>query len=148
MSKIEISRIGVGDEADWRRLWADYLAFYETTLPAEVFAASFARITGPDAREFKGLIARADGRACGLAHYLFHRDIWQIEDRCYLQDLFVDPAMRGKQVGKALIEAVFRAADEAGSPSAYWMTAKSNAQARRLYDRIGVLTPFIEYNRI
>jgi hypothetical protein len=32
------------DEADWRRLWKAYLAFYETTLPEEIYALTFSRL--------------------------------------------------------------------------------------------------------
>ena len=66
---------------------------------------------------------------------------------CYLQDLYADPDVRGSGVGRALIEAVYAAADAANAPSVYWLTQDFNHQARKLYDRIGVLTPFIRYNR-
>ena len=75
------------DEADWRRLFAAYLAFYETVLPDAVYASTFARLLGPDPQDFSGLIATLDGRAVGLTHYLFHRHCWKIENTCYLQDL-------------------------------------------------------------
>ena len=39
------------------------------------------------------------------------------------------------------------AADEAGADQVYWLTAHSNATARKLYDRVGQLTPFIKYRR-
>ena len=38
-------------------------------------------------------------------------------------------------------------ADAKGAPSVYWMTQDFNAVGRQLYDRIGVLTPFIKYAR-
>jgi GNAT superfamily N-acetyltransferase len=88
-----------------------------------------------------------DGRPVGLAHYLFHRHGWRIEDVCYLQDLYADPDARGRGVGRALIEAVYAAADARGCPQVYWTTQHFNAVGRRLYDRIGVLTPFIKYQR-
>jgi hypothetical protein len=31
--------------------------------------------------------------------------------------------------------------------SVYWMTQEFNTKARRLYDRIGKVTPFIKYSR-
>ncbi|MEO0864584.1 MAG: GNAT family N-acetyltransferase, partial [Pseudomonadota bacterium] len=46
-----------------------------------------------------------------------------------------------------LIEAVYAAADAAGAPSVYWLTQDFNTQARKLYDRIGTLSPFIKYDR-
>lgn len=135
------------DEQAWRRLWTAYLAFYETTLPEAVYASTFARLLGADPRDFNGLVAELDGRPVGLTHYLFHRHGWKIEEVCYLQDLYADPEVRGSGVGRALIEAVYAAADAHGAPSVYWLTQDFNATARRLYDRIGTLTPFIKYQR-
>lgn len=135
------------DESDWRHLWTAYLAFYNTTLPEPVFASTFARLLGDDPRDFNGLIATVDGQTIGLTHYLFHRHCWKIEDTCYLQDLYVDPAARGTGLGRALIEAVYAAADAAGAPSVYWLTQDFNLDARKLYDRVAKVTPFIRYNR-
>lgn len=139
--------LAASDEAEWRRLWAAYLAFYETTRPEEVYATYFQRLLGDDPQDFRGLIAEVEGRPVGLAHYLFHRHGWQIENTCYLQDLFVDPETRGHGVGRALIEAVYQAAEVEGVPSVYWMTQDFNTEARKLYDRIAVKTPFIQYKR-
>jgi GNAT superfamily N-acetyltransferase len=135
------------DEADWRRLWTGYLAYYETTLPEAVYDLTFARLLGSDPQDFSCLIAESDGHPVGLAHYLFHRHGWKIENTCYLQDLFVAPEARGTGLGRALIEAVYAAADAAGAPSVYWLTQDFNQTARQLYNRVGKVTPFIRYNR-
>jgi hypothetical protein len=45
------------------------------------------------------------------------------------------------------MEAVYAAADANGTPNVYWNTQAFNATARRLYDRVGVATPFIKYRR-
>ncbi|MDP2738172.1 MAG: GNAT family N-acetyltransferase [Pseudorhodobacter sp.] len=148
MSDATIRPLRAQDEADWRRLWDGYLAFYKTSVSEAVHVATFARLLGTDARDFNGLIAEQDGRVLGLAHYLFHRHCWKIEDTCYLQDLYVAPEARGIGLGRALIEAVYRAADAAGAPAVYWLTQDFNTEARLLYDRIAVLSPFIRYNRV
>lgn len=135
------------DHADWHRLWTAYLAFYQTTLPETVYASTFARLLGDDPQDYSGLIAEVDGEPRGLAHYLFHRHGWRVENVCYLQDLYVDEAARGTGLGRALIEAVYARADAAGAPGVYWLTQDFNTQARQLYDRIGNVTPFIKYNR-
>ena len=83
----------------------------------------------------------------GLVHYIYHPHNWKIEDVCYIQDLFVSPNIRGTGVGRALIEAVYSASDEKKIATVYWLTQDFNKQARRLYDNIGSLTPFIKYNR-
>ncbi len=144
---LTIRPLTAADEADWRRLWTGYLEYYETALPEAVFASTFARLLSDDLREPRGLLALAAGRPVGLVHYIFHRHCWKIEDACYLQDLFTDPATRGQGVARALIEAVYAAADAAGCPAVYWLTQEFNYRGRMLYDRVGVRTPFIRYNR-
>ena len=135
------------DAPHWRRLWTAYLAFYETSAPEEVYDTTFARLLGDDPRDFNALIAEVDGMPVGLTHYLFHRHAWKVENVCYLQDLYADEHVRGQGVGRALIEAVYAEADAAAAPSVYWLTQDFNADARKLYDRIGTLTPFIKYGR-
>ena len=147
MNDLIIRPLGPADEAEWRRLWTAYLEFYDSSVPEEVYVTTFRRLLGDDPRDYNGLLAVLDGRPVGLAHYLFHRHGWKIEDVCYLQDLYADPGIRGRGIGRALIEAVYAAADEAGAPSVYWLTQDFNATARRLYDRVGQLTPFIKYQR-
>lgn len=135
------------DETAWRELWTAYLAFYETSVSDAVHASTFARLLGDDPRDFNGMVAVCEGRPVGLVHYLFHRHAWKVEEVCYLQDLYALPEMRGQGVGRALIEAVYAAADRHGAPQVYWLTQTFNDTARRLYDRIGVATPFLKYQR-
>jgi GNAT superfamily N-acetyltransferase len=134
------------DAADWRRLWRDYLAFYETVLPEAVFDATFARLLDP-AEPMRGLVAERDGRVIGIANLIVHRHGWRLGDVCYLQDLFVEPTERSSGAGRALIEATYALADAEGWEAVYWTTQDFNETARALYDRVGVLTPFIKYVR-
>ncbi|MBO9472621.1 GNAT family N-acetyltransferase [Shimia sp. R10_1] len=135
------------DQADWRRLWTAYLAFYESTVSDEVYATTFERLLGDDAQDFSCLVAEKDGALVGLTHYLFHRHAWRVENVCYLQDLYADPQVRGTGVGRKLIEAVYEAADAQGAPNVYWLTQEFNTTARQLYDRVGKHTPFVKYQR-
>lgn len=144
---LTIRALRAEDQPEWARLWRAYLAFYETELGADIFASTFKRLVSGETGEFRGYLALVDDKPVGLAHYLFHRSCWSVANTCYLQDLFADPDVRGQGIGRALIEAVYAAADAEGAASVYWMTQEFNQTARRLYDRIGVKTPFIEYNR-
>lgn len=135
------------DRAEWQHLWAGYLAYYETSVEAEIYDSTFARLLGRDARDYSALVAELDGQLVGLTHFLFHRHAWKVEDVCYLQDLYAVPKSRGTGIGRALIEAVYAAADKHGAPSVYWLTQDFNTAGRRLYDRVGKLTPFIKYQR-
>lgn len=95
-----------------------------------------------------GLVAVDNsGAVVGLANVVFHPSTWSATHYCYLEDLFADEAVRGQGVGRALIEAVYDLADQRGASRTYWATQDNNATARRLYDHIGVLTPFVQYRR-
>src|SRR6056297_5827 len=146
--QVRIRPLTASDEDDWRGLWTGYLDYYETSVPEEVYQSTFARLLGDDPRDHSCLVAEdASGRLVGLTHYLFHRHAWKIEEVCYLQDLYAAPDVRGLGVGRALIEGVYAEADIHGASSVYWLTQDFNKTARQLYDRIGTLTPFINYQR-
>ena len=147
MTETRIRALQASDESEWRDLWTSYLEFYQTSVPEEVYQSTFARLLGDDPQDFNGLVAEHGGRLVGLTHYLFHRHCWRIENVVYLQDLYVDPSVRGTGAGRALIEAVYTAADAAGCPRVYWLTQDFNTTARLLYDRVAKLTPFIKYDR-
>lgn len=146
MSTITIHPLQPADRDAWRRLWTDYLAFYETSVSEEVYASTWKRLFDPGEFEPRGFIALLDGRPVGLVHYLFHRSCWSLEGNCYLQDLFTAPEARGAGAGSALIEAVRQAAADKGVTNVYWMTHETNTTARRLYDRVARRTGFIEYD--
>ena len=95
IATIEIRAFVASDQSDWRRMWTGYLEFYNATVPDQVYDVYFERLLGDAPRDFNGLIALVDGKPRGLAHYLFHRHGWSVDDTCYLQDLWVDDAARG-----------------------------------------------------
>lgn len=146
-NSIRIRSLQASDESRWRALWTGYLEYYESSVEEVVYTTTFERLLSKADGEFQGLLLEQDGVAVGLVHFLFHRSCWSIENKCYLQDLFVAPECRGQSLGRALIEAVYKAADEAGSPGVYWMTQDFNKAGRRLYDRVGELSEFIVYQR-
>lgn len=144
---LNVRPLSLSDRLQWGDLWTAYLAFYETSRPKDIFDTLFARLIGNDPQDFNCLVAERDGKLVGLTHYLFHRHGWRVENVCYLQDLYANPSVRGQGIGRKLIEAVYKAADAAGSPTVYWLTQDFNTEARKLYDRIGTLSPFIKYER-
>jgi GNAT superfamily N-acetyltransferase len=144
---IEIRPVTRADKARWAELWQGYLAYYETTLTPEVYDATFESFFAGTPQNPRCLLAESDGRVLGLVHYFFHAHCWHPEGICYLQDLYTESTARGKGVGRALIQAVYHAADAQGVPNVYWTTQNFNHTARALYDKIGQLTPFIKYVR-
>jgi GNAT superfamily N-acetyltransferase len=143
---LEIRSLEAADRGPWQQLWDGYLHFYRQHLPPEVTDATFARLIDPDVQPY-GLVARRHGALVGFAHYLFHSSSWSLQPLCYLEDLFVDTKVRGSGVGRALIQAVYAAADEAQAANVYWLTQEFNAPARALYDTLAHRTSFIRYER-
>lgn len=150
---ITIRPIAEDDFPAWKVLWTGYLDYYESSVSEAVYETSFARILkgnrGETGAEYepRGLLAIRDHTPVGLVHFMYHRHCWREDNVCYLQDLFADPHQRQSGIGRALIEAVYAAADRDGCPVVYWMTQDFNAAGRQLYDRVGALTPFIKYQR-
>lgn len=139
------------DFSSWLPLWEGYNAFYgrtgPTALPTEITQSTWARFF--DAYEpMHALVAESDGKVVGLAHYLFHRSTTQLEPSCYLQDLYTHESARGAGVGRALIDAVYRCATDAGSPRVYWHTHETNATAMQLYDKVAEKSGFVVYRKM
>lgn len=122
-----------GDEAAWQGLWAQYLAFYEVTLTPEVTAATWGRLMDP-ASPVKMRLALVDGVPVGFAIHLHHPSTWVLGEDCYLEDLFLTPAARGRGIGRALIDDLIALARARGWHRLYWHTDEDNATARKLYD--------------
>ncbi|MCP5088554.1 MAG: GNAT family N-acetyltransferase [Rhodobacteraceae bacterium] len=133
------------DEQIWRDLWRDYLAFYETERPEMVYEQTWARILDDKEEMYSFLAENKAGEAVGLVNFLFHTSFWEIEKVCYLNDLYTTPKARSLGAGKAMIDAVVSTANKHNSASVYWLTAADNVRARRLYDYVATLTPFVKY---
>ena len=138
------------DYAQWKPLWDGYNAFYErsgpTALPDEITQTTWSRFF--DAYEpVNALVAESGGKLVGIVHYIFHRSTTFLAPTCYLQDLFTAAELRGRGVGRALIEAVYDKARAAGCPRVYWLTHETNTTAMRLYDFVAEKSGFVQYRK-
>ena len=133
-----------GDEAAWRLLWSGYVAFYESEVSEAVTAATWQRLFMPGSGMF-GRLAEWDGAVAGFTVSVVHPGSWTLSPVCYLEDLFVDPKMRGHGLGRALIEDLIALARDRGWSRIYWHTRQGNATARLLYDRFAKADDFVRY---
>src|SRR5579859_5464967 len=106
------------DREKWEKLWDGYNEFYgrsgSSALDPQITDATWERFF--DSYEpVHALIAEQGDDLLGLAHFLFHRSTISIQPVCYLQDLFTAEEARGKGVGRALIQAVYDRAQQAGA---------------------------------
>jgi GNAT superfamily N-acetyltransferase len=141
-----IRSVAADDHGSWDALWAGYLEFYKTELAPEQTELTWQRLLD-DEHGLNGLVAEVDGQLVGLAHFSFTHSTWAENQDLYLEDLFVDPSVRGQGIGKALILSLDEIAREEGSRKVWWETQNHNATARRLYDSVAELSEFVKYVR-
>lgn len=141
---ISVRPLKAEDKSRWLELWNGYLTFYETSLSDEQTELTWKRLMDTNYGVF-GLMAEKDGAMVGITHFMFRPSTWAPKDYCYLEDLFVDPTVRGSGAGRALINRVIELAKEHGAGRVYWTTKESNAQARILYDSFIKVSEFVQY---
>jgi GNAT superfamily N-acetyltransferase len=145
-----IRAVKPSDFEQWKPLWDGYNTFYgrkdETSLAEEITNRTWSRFF--DGYEpVHAVVAEQSGQLFGLVHFIFHRSTIAIGPICYLQDLFTLESARGKGVGRALIEEVYRRADLAGCGRVYWHTHETNAAAMKLYDKVAEKSGFVVYRK-
>ncbi|MEU5692674.1 GNAT family N-acetyltransferase [Actinosynnema sp. NPDC020468] len=129
---VEIRVLTEPDRAEWEVLARAHHGHFGGEMGDDRYERTWRRIVGVE--RVRGVGARVDGRMVGIANYLFHDSVW-FGGKCYLADLFVDPRVRRRGVGTALLAWVARDAEEHGFPGLYWNTLE-DAPARALYDRV------------
>jgi len=134
------------DEMAWRRLWSEYNAFYQASIPETVTARTWQRILDPTSPSIFGRLAVADDEVAGFSVSVLHDSTWTIAPVCYLEDLFVAPRFRGRGCGRLLIQDLVDYAQSKGWSRLYWHTRASNP-ARRLYDEFANADDFVRYRR-
>lgn len=135
------------DFAQWLPLWQGYQNFYKTAIAYNVTAKTWVRFLDPG-EPMHCAVAEIDGKLVGMVHYIYHRSCWTEGDYVYLQDLFADQELRGKGIGRALIEHVYAAAEQAKALRVWWLTHESNRDAMLLYDRIADKSGFVQYRKL
>ena len=121
------------DEAAWRKLWADYLAFYGVGIEPDITDKTWSRVFDPASAIFMR-VAELDSEVRGFTLCLTHEGTWVRAPDCYLEDLFVHEGARGHGIGRALLDDLVDLCKHNGWARLYWHTEESNATARKLYD--------------
>ena len=141
---LTIRAIEEKDKDQWLKLWAGYLEFYKSTISLEQTELTWKRLINNEQKMF-GFVAESEEGVIGFTHCLFRPSTWTETDYCYLEDLFVDPNIRGKGIGRALMNKVVELAKEKNSKRVYWTTQEFNKTARFLYDSITPVSEFVQY---
>ena len=141
---LTIRAIEEKDKDQWLKLWAGYLEFYKSTITPEQTELTWKRLINNEQKMF-GFVAESEEGVIGFTHCLFRPSTWTETDYCYLEDLFVNPNIRGKGIGRALMNKVVELARQKKSKRVYWTTQEFNKTARVLYDSITPVSEFVQY---
>ena len=87
----------------------------------------------------EALVCLAGGEAVGMAIYFHNFSTFLGRKGLYLEDLYVQPAHRGKGYGKALLLRLARIAHERGCGRFEWMVLDWNEPSIRFYESLGAV---------
>ena len=133
------------DRPEWDRLYQGYADFYKVTQSPDMRARVWGWLMDPT-HECCGLVAETDGRLAGLAHFRPFARPLSATTGGFLDDLFIDPEMRGGGTADALLAAIRTEGTRRGWSVIRWITAEDNYRARAVYDRLADRTRWVTYD--
>ncbi len=85
----------------------------------------------------EAMVAEQGGAVVGFALFFTNFSTFLAQPGLYLEDLFVEPAQRGKGIGKAMLTRLARLAAERGCGRFEWSVLDWNESAIRFYEHMG-----------
>ena len=129
-----VRRAGIEDAADVARLLHDFNTEFDEPTPDVPTLTERARQMLGDGVLTVLLVGEGPD---GLAQMRFLPSIWSSAPSCFLEELYVAPPLRGRGMGRALLEAAMEAAREAGADHIDLNTGETDTAARALYESVG-----------
>ena len=137
----------LADEPRWRQLYGEYLEFYEAQKSETSIDLVWQRLTS-EPPQIHSLVAELNGEVVGICHFHYQVSTWSDTTQCYLEDMYVDEAVRRQGIARTLIESVKTQAASSAATELYWITRQSNLRAQALYDKVATKTDFIRYEAL
>lgn len=146
MPQYTITRDVGNFRSQWDALYAAYAAYYKVEQTPEMRDRTWSWIM--EGRIICLMALDDAGRPVGIAHIREFLRPLMSSLAGFLDDLFVDPALRGGGV----VDALFNAAKELGRENNWsvirWITRDDNYRARSVYDRLATRTNWVTYDLI
>ena len=135
MAEVEVRPVSADELDEALPLIAGYQKFYGAEADIERNRRFFSRFLDPSE---DGLLLGAwvDGTMAGFATLYWFFSSTKATESVLMNDLFVRDDIRGKGIGRALIQSALGEARRRGAAHLEWFTAPDNATAQRLYDSV------------
>lgn len=91
---------------------------------------------GPDPK-YRCVIAEWNNIPAGFAFFHYNYSTWRGRPGLYLEDVFILPEMRGKGIGKALLQHLAQIAIREKCYGIRWMVLEWNEPALMFYEKLG-----------
>jgi ribosomal protein S18 acetylase RimI-like enzyme len=130
----EVRVAATADAADAARLLHDFnIEFGDDTPGPAALAERVARLLANG----DTVVLLAGAGPDGVAVLRFRLSLWAAGLECYLAELYVAPAARGRGLGRALMTAVIAEARDRGADYIDLNTGEDDTVARALYESLG-----------
>jgi GNAT superfamily N-acetyltransferase len=134
---LTISRVTDEDLGELLPLVRAYCDFYDVSPTDDALLDLSRALIGDPGHEGVQLAARDSGDLVGFATVYWSWNTLIGARIGVMNDLYVIPAARGTGAAEALIRSCLDECREHGAAELTWQTAKDNARAQRVYDRMG-----------
>ena len=132
------------DKGEWKKLYNAYANFYKVTMNSGILDTLWVWIHD-DNHIVNGICYELEGKIVGIAHYRTMPRPIKAKYIGFLDDLFVEPDFRRKQIAQKLINHLKSLSKDNNWDGIRWITHSSNDSAKKLYDKIANNTGFELY---
>ncbi len=129
----------------WSRLYDGYASFYKVHMDDEIKSRLWRWVQDSNHVITCFLAVDDAENVVGFAHVRAMPSPLRGAEVGFLDDLFVDPDVRGSGAAQALFKSLEQHAKEQGWPLIRWITADDNYRARNLYDKLSKKTMWNTY---
>lgn len=120
--------------------------FYRHPDPGHAALTSFIQHLLDHPEEGFQLVSETDGALSGFVTCYLTYSTLRLKRISILNDLYVDPAFRGRHIGEELFTACLDTVRRRGLDPMQWETARDNTVAQSLYRKMGgELSPWLHY---
>ena len=132
------------DKEKWAKLYNGYADFYKVPMNTGILDTLWNWIHDKN-HVVNGICFELDNKIVGIAHYRTMPRPIKGQYVGFLDDLFVEPEMRGQKIAQKLINHLKSLSEVNNWDGIRWITHSSNENAKRLYDKIANNTGFELY---